>query len=118
MILRRSKRGVDKKATARYAENKRPTHVRRPRLQAPHKQNLLHFSEKKLTEEILQEAKILRIHSGVAEIVARHVSANVAKWAKTRKQITAVELNTRVARELSVYDPDLAFLYQNRDKII
>ena len=69
-------------------------------------------------QEILQEAKILRIHTGAAELVARRVGQKVAKWAKTRKTITTTELNTRVARELSTYDPDLAFLYQNRDKII
>lgn len=110
-------RGVDKSKLARYAEGKRWAHARRRALRRA-KDPTITVSEKSLVQEILQEAKTLRIHAGVAELVARRVSAQVANWAKTRRRVTQAELDTRVAKELSVYDPDLAFLYQNRGKII
>ena len=108
---------VDNPKSVRYAEGRRRLKAKRRFLQT-YKERPIRFSEKKLVAEIMQEAKILRIHTDAAELVARRVGQKVAKWAKTRKTITTTELNTRVARELSTYDPDLAFLYQNRDKII
>ena len=75
------------------------------------------FSQKRLTKEIMQEAKVLQMHMGAAEIMAGRVSASLTKWADGR-EMTQHELDQQVARELKKYNPDLAYLYQHRGRMI
>lgn len=109
---------VDKKSQTRYAGAKRRITRRRARSIQKTEPVKVQFSEEELVQDILAEAKILHLHMGAAEMVARKTSAKVTAWASKRKTLTQTELSTRIARELAVYDPNLAFLYQNRDKII
>ena len=79
---------------------------------------VIKFSRKKLAKEIMQEARVLEIHSGAAEILAETVATSVEAWAKKRTMITQADLDRAVARELKKYNADLAYVYQNRGKII
>ena len=76
------------------------------------------FSRKKLTEEILREAKVLNLHMGAAEIMTEKVVENVEKWSKRRTMFTREDLNRAVAKEIKKYNADLAYVYENRGKII
>ena len=75
------------------------------------------FSRKKLMKEIMREAKVLNLHMGAAEIMAGRVAANLAKKMEGR-EFTQHELDQKVARELKKYNPDLAYIYQHRGRII
>ena len=76
------------------------------------------FDEEKLKTEILAEAKKLHIAESTAEMMTDKVVANVSKWAKKRAVVTLDDINRRVATEMAKYNADLAYVYQNRGKII
>lgn len=76
------------------------------------------FDEEKLKAEILAEAKRLHIAESTAEMMADKVVANVAKWVTKRATVTMDDINRRVALEMAKYNADLAYVYQNRGKII
>lgn len=80
------------------------------------------FSAKRLTREIMQEGKVLQLHPGAVEIVAGRVAHVLSEWAEGRvakgKELTQYELDQKVARELKKYNPDLAYLYQHRGRMI
>ena len=76
------------------------------------------FSQRRLQDDILREAKILGMHMGTAELIAKKVTSKTRKWMKDRGTITEDDLTRVVSRELSRYNKDLAFMYKNRGKII
>lgn len=76
------------------------------------------FSKKGLKEDILKEGMILRMHSGAVESIADRVVEKTAKWVEKRSTITKTDLDQKVAKELEQYSRDLAYVYQNRGKII
>lgn len=76
------------------------------------------FDTQELVAEIMREAKILKIPSGSAQVVAAKVAGRVAEWTKKRTIITDEELNQRIAQEMEKFNPDLAYVFQNRGKII
>ena len=76
------------------------------------------FLEGNLAEEIMREAKVLKIPAKSAESYAKKVAAKVAKWAERREKVTKDDINRVVAKEIAKYSKDLSFVYQNRGKII
>lgn len=76
------------------------------------------FSEKGLKEELLREAKALKMPVGAAEVVASRVAEQVSKWAAKRSVVTMDDIYRRIALEAEKYSADLAYVYQNRGKII
>lgn len=76
------------------------------------------FDEKLLTSDLKTEARALGIPVGAANIfVEKAVSATRNKL-KKKKIITKRDLERTVVAELKKYNADLAYVYQNRDKII
>lgn len=71
-----------------------------------------------LKQEILQEARVVRLPMGTAEVVAEKVAGQVVRWAGRRSAVTQADLNRQIAKEMQKYSPDLAYVFQNRDKII
>ncbi|MCR5832693.1 MAG: hypothetical protein K6G36_01975 [Candidatus Saccharibacteria bacterium] len=76
------------------------------------------FNEKALKKDLLINAKALGIPSGAARTFADKIVKNVSKTLKNKKIITESDLNRAVLKELNVYNADLAYVYENRDKII
>lgn len=76
------------------------------------------FDKASLQAELLREAQTLKIPAGAAEIIAVRVAERVEKWAMQRPAVTLNDINHRVASEVEKYSRDLAYVYQNRDKII
>ncbi|MBQ6127953.1 hypothetical protein IJI69_04720 [Candidatus Saccharibacteria bacterium] len=76
------------------------------------------FSKTAVVKDILLEAKVLGIASGSAKVFAEKVAEKVAKWAERRESVTEDDINTQIAKEINRYSKDLAFVYQNRGKII
>lgn len=76
------------------------------------------FDPGKLKEDILREAQIVSVPSGMAEMIAERTVREVEDWAMRRKFMTQSDLERKVSSELAKYHADLAYVYQNRGKII
>ncbi|MBR5027008.1 hypothetical protein IKX64_00195 [Candidatus Saccharibacteria bacterium] len=76
------------------------------------------FNEKALKRDLLINAKALGIPSGAARTFVDKIVKNVSKTLKNKKIITESDLNRAVLKELNIYNADLAYVYENRDKII
>ncbi len=76
------------------------------------------FSEEDVKVDILNTAKSINMPPGTAESIAEKTTKEVAKWVIGRKIITDDDLNMRIAKELQKYSRDLAYVYQNRGRII
>lgn len=76
------------------------------------------FSEKALLKDILKEAKVLKISNETAGKYAKIVSGRVASWVDKRTTVTQPDINRQVAKEIKKYNKDLAFIYENKGKII
>ncbi len=78
--------------------------------------------DKKLESEIVcdlkTDAKALGIPSGAAEIFIEKSLSAAKKTIKTKKIITMDDLERAIYKELKKYNTDLAYVFQNRDKII
>ena len=66
----------------------------------------------------MREAKALRMPAGAAEVIASKVAEQVSKWAAKRPAVTVDDIYRRIAVEAEKYSADLAYVYQNRGKII
>ena len=76
------------------------------------------FSPEELTRELKTESKILGLPEQSAEQISGKVIKYVLTWLENRDIITKSYLESVVTCELDKYSKDLAFLYQNRNKII
>lgn len=76
------------------------------------------FDEKELKKELKIHAIAVGIPIGAAEIFINRTLDNVKKSLKNKQIITENDLERLVTKELKQYNKDLAYVYQNRDKII
>lgn len=76
------------------------------------------FGVDKTKQSILYDAKIIGIPDGAAETIASQVTEKVRLWVLSRPAITTEDLNRKIATEAKRYNADLAYVYQNRGKII
>lgn len=76
------------------------------------------FDVAKLREDLRNDARAVGMADGVAEDVAEKVAERVTDWATKRSIITQDDLHRKIAQEATKYSKDLAYVYQNRGKII
>ena len=76
------------------------------------------FSRKVLISEIMFEARVLNRHLGSAGIIAEKVADEVEKWASEREIVTEDDITKVASKKLQKYDKDLAYIFENRDKIV
>ncbi|MBR3230665.1 hypothetical protein IKF73_01370 [Candidatus Saccharibacteria bacterium] len=76
------------------------------------------FNAKSLIKELKIDARALNIPIGAAEIFIDKTINSVQKSLKTKTIITEDDLKRLVVKELKKYHADLAYVYENRDKII
>lgn len=91
------------------------------RFRSKHKQSncqALEFSADELQKELLRELQALRVPSGTARAVADQVVKQVGQWVEKKPAVTMDDIYRKVAAEAEKYNPDLAYVYQNRGKII
>lgn len=82
------------------------------------KPQALKLSKSIITKDILKEAKVLKISNETAEKYVKIVSEKVTNWAEKRATVTKSDINRQIAKEIKKYNKDLAFIYENRGKII
>ncbi len=76
------------------------------------------IDENKIRKNLKIDAKGVGIASGAAEMFIENVMKELKKFLKSREIITEKDLNRFLVRELKKYNADLAYVYENRDKII
>lgn len=74
--------------------------------------------ESTIIQELKVDAKALGIPSGAADVFIEKSLAAAKKSIKAKKIITMHDLERAIYRELKKYNGDLAYVFQNRDKII
>lgn len=82
------------------------------------KPQTLKLSESVIAKDILKEARVLKISNETAEKYVKIVSEKVTRWAEKRATVTRLDINRQIAKEIKKYNKDLAFIYENRGKII
>ena len=76
------------------------------------------FDEKTLTRTLKIDARAIGIPSGAAESFINHTLKDAKKAIKAKPNFTEKELTRIIVTELKKYNKDLAYVYENRDKII
>lgn len=71
-----------------------------------------------ITRELKIDAKAVSIPAGAAEVFIKHSLDAALPKIQRKSVITEQELKAIIAKELAKYSTDLAYVYQNRDKII
>ena len=76
------------------------------------------FDSNTLEKDLKIDAKAIGIPVGAAEIFIKKSLTAAEKKLKDKKIITKKDLTLAIAKELRKYNADLAYVYENRDKII
>lgn len=71
-----------------------------------------------VVKDLLKQARALNISKPATEKYASVVAERVEKWVLARGKVTEDDLNTIIAKEVKKYNRDIAFIYENRGKII
>ena len=74
--------------------------------------------EKTIKITLKQHARGLGIPEGAAEDFIREALSRTKKSLKTKEKITDKTIASTLIRELKKFSPDLAYIYENYDKII
>lgn len=76
------------------------------------------FDQGELAKELKREARAVGLSEDTARVVSERVAEKVASWVSDKDVITQDDLHRRIAREVKQYSQDLAYVYENRGKII
>lgn len=71
-----------------------------------------------LEKQIVCDAKGVGIPAGSAKAMASQIAKKVLGWAEKRGTMTEADLYRQLAKEAKKYSVDLAYVYENHDKII
>lgn len=78
----------------------------------------IYFNEGQLLDDLLSSAKALKIPSGVAESITKKILKEVRSKITKQDMISEEKLNRCISEVAQKYNPDLAYVYQNRGRII
>ena len=76
------------------------------------------FDETEIIKDLKIDARAVGIPEGAAESFIERTMKDAKKSLKNRSVITEKDLNRVILKELKKYNVDLAYVYENRDKII
>jgi transcriptional regulator NrdR family protein len=76
------------------------------------------YDETEIIKELKIDARAVGIPEGAAEAFIERTMKEVKKALKNHSIITEKDLNRTILKELKKYNADLAYVYENRDKII
>ncbi|MCL1839759.1 hypothetical protein FWF89_02025 [Candidatus Saccharibacteria bacterium] len=76
------------------------------------------YSSAALKQQILTDAKSLKIAEHWAETMADKTVKYVDDWIKDRGTVTEADINRVVHNQLKELNADLAYIYKNRGKIL
>ncbi len=76
------------------------------------------YSSDGIKQSILRNARGIGLPDGWAKQIAKRVASDVDKWIEDKEIVTENDLRKQLIAELKDLCPDLAYAYQNHDKII
>ncbi len=76
------------------------------------------FDLKTLESQLMRDAKAVGLSKDSVALITKRVSREIAKWVEDKEVITKDDLYRKIAKETRQYSQDLAYVYENRDKII
>ena len=76
------------------------------------------FDETEIIKNLKIDARAVGIPEGAAESFIERTLKDAKKSLKNRSVITEKDLSRVILKELKKYNADLAYVYENRDKII
>ena len=76
------------------------------------------FNKTEIIHNLKIDARGVGIPEGAAEIFAKRAVEDAIKSLKPRSIITESDLRRAILKELKKYNHDLAYVYENRDKIV
>ena len=76
------------------------------------------YSASGVEQSILRNAKSIGLPEGWAKQIAKRVSKEADAWIADKEIVTESDLRRQIVKELKELSPDLAYAYQNHDKII
>lgn len=76
------------------------------------------FDPQRLADDLHVDAVGLGIPSGAADAFIKRTVRAVSKSLGKKQLITSLDLERAVTKELQKYNADLAYVYENRDKIV
>lgn len=76
------------------------------------------YNRDALTREILRHAQSLNLAPNWAETIAEKTAVAVDKWIASRGAVTETDVRRIAHQTLAKLHADIAFVYQNYDKII
>ena len=76
------------------------------------------YSSSGVKQSILRNAKSIGLPEGWAKQIAARVAKETDKWIADKEIVTENDLRRKIISELKELSPDLAYAYQNHDKII
>ena len=76
------------------------------------------FDEKELQKELMHSARAVGMSAGAVEVVVEKVAQKVGARVRKRAAVTVEDINRYVSEEAEKYNKDLAYVYENRGKII
>ena len=71
-----------------------------------------------IEKNLIIDARGIGIPEGAAELFAERTVKAAMRSLKNRSIITESDLNRAICKELKKYNDDLAYVYENRDKIV
>ena len=76
------------------------------------------YSSRGVKESILRNARSIGAPEGWAKQIATRVAKETDAWIADKEIVTESDLRRQIIKELKSLSPDLAYAYQNHDKII
>ena len=85
---------------------------------ARRKQITYEYSHDGIKQSVIRQAKSMSQPDGWAEQMGERVARAIDKWIADKDIVTEDDLRQKIIDELQVLNQDVAFAYQNHDRII
>ena len=76
------------------------------------------YSKNQMKRDIMKEGRVLGLHTGSTAAIADRVVEEIDEWVMKRGDITEADLNRVASNKLKKYNPDLAYMYKMKGKVI
>ena len=76
------------------------------------------YTHEDIKQSILKCGLGLGMAEGWVELIAEKVASAMDEWTQNKGIVTETDIRKRITNELSVFNSDIAYAYENHDKII
>lgn len=76
------------------------------------------FNPLVLHQSILEACLSVHTPEGEAHLTAEHVCKSVIDWLLSKTEVTSRDIRKKAAEELTTYQPEAAYIYQNNEMMV